>query len=226
MLHFDFKSDPLNIVIGFLLAATGLGFIGLFLFLKFHGELSGDFKISIIMVSCGVGLVWISSHWLMPTKIQLSWFHNRDFYWPKLRLPAEIIACIGCIMMLLQAIAIFTDTGGLPDWLMAILIGTPIVLAWFVIRILVPDAFPSHVFSERAVLQMSGTIRFFANLLIGMGWLGYIGILFIWFNGDVLLPSYWRLPSKAIASGLVSFLFASQVVTLHYGQLRTTDRDN
>jgi hypothetical protein len=217
-------------LIGLLLGAIGLGFIGLFLFLRIHGELSGDFKISAVMVGCGVGLIWISLSWLMskqvPTSIEPNDKFERNEYvaihWLKLRRPGEIIAGVGCAAMLSHAIAISTHTGGLPNWLLGIVIGTPVVLAWFVAHILVPGAFPSEMYPDSVLLRMSVITRFFVNVLTRAGWFGYVGILFIWFRLQYVFSPYWRLTSEVFASILISLLFASQLLMLHYGQLRKT----
>lgn len=221
-------------VIGLFLCAIGLGFIGLFLFLKARGELSGDVKVSAVMVSCGVGLIWISSNWLISRPLRTRTEPNETIerrgiansYWLKLRRPGEVIAATGCAAMLANAATICTHAGGLPNWLLAIILGTAVVLAWLILRILVPGAFPSDLFPEAMLLRMSTIGRFLINLLMSAGWCGYVGILFIWFHFDVFLPPYWRVPSEILASALVSLLFASQLLLLHYGQFRQTSGDN
>lgn len=219
------SDDSFSIVdrlIGGLLCLVGLGFITLFFFLKLGGLLTGDFKVSAFMIGCGVLLLWIGANWLAP-KAELTAARRRpnlDRYWLALRRPGEALAVSGCGLMSLHVVGLVVNKHWLPDWLLWAVVVGPVVLACFIVRILVPGAFPSHVFARDAVLRWSAATRLLVNSISRIGWFGHIAILFLWFGLDQSVPREWRLPAQVLASWLISVLFALQWLQLHYGEVR------
>jgi hypothetical protein len=95
-----------------------------------------------------------------------------------------------------------------------------VVMAWFINRISAGDTFPSRPFRQSAFARRSRTARMLVNLVVRVGWFGHWAMLLYWFRADVLLTGAWALTLRVAVSLLISLLYASQVLVLHFGNLR------
>ena len=218
------NSPIMDQIIGVLLCLAGLAFIALLIMLKLGGQLAGDLKASGFLFSTGVALLWIGGRWVIscperqPTANQQK---NLGQFLVKLRGAAESIAALGCVLMLARAVAICGGWRWPPTSLLSVLVATPIVIGLFTVRILVPGAFQSSPFSDVTIALWSSATRLCMNTLLRTGWVGYFAIPVAWPYFHALVPSAWRPAIQVLASVLLSVLYASQLLTLHFGRIRT-----
>jgi hypothetical protein len=219
----ELNARLLGRLVGGFLCLAGLSFIILLVFLKVGGQLSGDVKVSVFMAGCGVLLLWLGSNWFSAKERSTTADPQPAFdpFWLSCRRPVEALAALGCAAMLCHAIASALHRPGLPNWLLWVLIAAPVIVAWYILRIFKPEAFPSHVFPESSAARRAAPARLLVRSVLQIGWLGYVGILSFWFQFDALVPSEWRVPVQSTASLMVSLLFASQVLLIHFGELRS-----
>lgn len=217
------NSRLMDQIIGMLLCLVGLAFISLLITLKLGGELAGDLKVSGFFLGTGAVLIWIGGRWMISRPEQMTTNQQKklDQFLLKLRGAAELIAAVGCILMLARAVAICRGWDWPSTWVLNILAATPIVIGLFTVRILVPGAFRSNLFSDVTIASWSSATRLFVNTLLRIGWVGYFAIPVAWPHFDALIPSAWHSAIQVLTSALISLLYAAQSLTLRFGRIKT-----
>jgi hypothetical protein len=174
-------------------------------------------------------LLWIGGNWLIsrPEQSTANQPNNLDQYLVKLRGAAEFIAATGCVLMFTHALAICAGWSWLPTSVLSTFVAMPIVIGLFAVRVLMPGAFQSSLFPDVTIARWSRATRLCVNTLLRIGWLGYLAIPAAWPHFDALTPSAWRPEVQALASTLIALLYASQLLILHFGRIRTLpDRED
>lgn len=215
----------LSKVVGTFLCLIGLGFIVLLVRLRVVGLLTGDIKVSVVMIGFAALLLWVGTSWLLSSGKQEAQ-RSADTVRPsltgpllKLRRPVEIIAAAGSALMVFQIIALIVDIDAYPTWLLSILVLAPVPVAWFIVRISAADAFPRRALPQDGLADWSRTARLLVPLLVRIGWFGYAAMLLYWFRVDAILPGRLALAARILISLLIALLYASQVLILHFGDV-------
>lgn len=210
---------------GAFLILIGFGFLLLLVKLRKDGELSGDFGVSAFMISFGSVLILTGSAFWSP-RLKRADREGRDTldrYVLKSRPVVELLAATGGLFMVGHVVALCLGVHWPPRTAVWILILTPIATGLMTLRILMPHAFQSGLFANEILERWSALTRVFINLLLRAGWAGYFGIVLIWAELKGFLPKGWRPALEILASSLISALYASQVLVLHFGRTRDAD---
>lgn len=208
--------------IGVLLVLVGIGFVALFVLLKLGGALSGDWQVSAFMLASGAVLMYVGTSFLGPPA-QAPRPRQRDNLEPtllKLRPVTEVLAGAGCALMSVHAVAAYVGIPWPGAQMLRILIVGPIVIGLFALRILVPGAFRTGVFSSELVNGWRAGTRIAMNGLLWSGWLGYLAIPVVWPDIKGYIPRPWQSATEGTASLMIAVLYASQVLILHWGRMR------
>jgi len=208
-------------LIGSLIAVAGMAFLILLIFLRVSGQLIGDIKVSLFFLCTGGVLVWIGCAWLFskPEPQQELEEHNYDCYFLKLRRPVEWGAAVGMLLTLIRASSLLYGVDLMPTKATWAFVATPILIGGLTLRILKPGAFQSGVFPAEVVSRWSVATRKVVNVLVRVGWLGYPGIALAWPD----TPWAGHIGVQIVASILISLLYASQVLVLHFGETRLSE---
>jgi hypothetical protein len=210
---------------GILLLLVGLAFLVLLAALKHGEQLAGDLKVSAFMLCVAAILIWTGSRFLKPSPESLP-IKRQDNLGPhllRLRPAAELMAALGCLLLLCRIVSTFAGFLWPPEPLFVGLLAGPVVIGLFALRILVPGAFQSSVFPSGLVKTWSKNTRRLVNLVLQAGWLGYFAIPLAWCGLDAHIPGPWGRVLQLVACLLISVLYASQTLVLHLGDMRNSE---
>lgn len=216
--------SALGTLIGVLLVLVGIAFLLLVLLLRVRGELAGDIKVSTLLFCVGVILIWVGCTFLFSSQRphESVCCSENDRYILTLRGPVEFGALVGLILSVIQATAVLYGADWVPARTLWAVDAAPVLIGLFALRILKPGAFQSGVFRDDVISRWSVPTRKLVSLLLRIGWLGYLVILLTWSGLQDLVPWTEHVSVRFTARMLISLLYASQVVVLHFGQTRPT----
>jgi hypothetical protein len=211
-------------LVAFLLALTGLAFLALLTFVKVRGDLAGEAKVSAFLLITGAILISIGCSWLFskqrtnaPARL---YDYNRYLF--RLRRHVEFVAAAGLIFTAIRAMALLGGADWVPRGGLLVLAWTPVLVGLFALRVLPSGAFQSGLFPDDLVSRWSVPTRKTVILLIRIGWFGYPALLLVSPGFHDLAPWTEGVNVQFAASVLISLLYASQVMVLHFGKTRPT----
>jgi hypothetical protein len=212
-------------IIGICLALVGLGFLVLLVALKHGRQLAGDLKVSVFIFGCGVALIWTGSNFLMssPEEPKVARRNSLERILVRLRPGGELLAAIGCVLMLSRIIALLRGAAWPPEALLEGLLVGPVVVGLFTLKILMPGAFQTGLFPHPVVQNWSANIRHLLDILLRVGWLGYFAIPLALPDVGAHIPAPWRGIAQIVACSLIFILYASQLVVLRFGAIRRSE---
>jgi hypothetical protein len=207
---------------GALLLLVGLAFLLLFAFLKGSGQLNNDLKISAFMIAIAAILIWTGYRFLQvrPLSTIMEQANTAVPVLMSLRIPAEILATIGCLSMFCHAVYILIGHSWPSEPVLTVMLVGPVVIGQIVLRTLSPDALQSGVLRPELINRFSGLAGTLAAMLLRVGWLGYIAIIFAWPEVNTRIPATGSRMVQVLAAVLVSALYVSQALMLHCGERR------
>lgn len=191
-------------VLGLFLSFIGVGFFGILLFVAVTGQLDGNITVATFLfsagaVTLGAGIGWFFGRW--PSVGLVSERVTR--LKPKLRVPSELAAIVGCVLIASHAAMLSLGSQILPDPLVWSLVGFPVILAWI--------AKDFVLTSTHLDPGLRTAIRILGNL-------GYVAIfVLVWPRIADLFPAAQRTLLCLVGFTVISILYACQAVTLHFG---------
>jgi len=214
----------LSRIVGTLLIFAGLTFVAFVVGLamsdsrKLPGHLTGV----LFMLGSGTLLVWAGWSFLRPERED----GGNVGQWPRFGAPAagrpvvELLAMSGCGLMLAHAVALSTGSSWPPAPLLLVLVTAPVGTGLLTLWILVPGAFRSGLFANDVWGRWHRGAHLVVKTVLTVGWAGYLAIPLAVLDlyADALSP--WYPGAQILVSSLISVLYASQVLALHYGRLR------
>lgn len=216
----------LDRLFGVLIALVGLAFLALLALLRTNGELAGDLKVSAFLFCAGAILLCIAGKWLLSrqrTDESVQVPHDQcDHHLLSLRRLVEFCAAVGCALTGARAVALLYGGDWVPRSMLWALASAPVLIGLFTLRILTPGAFQSGLFPNDVVRRWPGFTRGLLKLLLRIGLLGYPAIALVWPDVQDLATWAKRVTVQAFASIFITLLYASQVVVLHYGRMRSS----
>jgi hypothetical protein len=213
----------LSRIVGTLLILTGLGFVLLTAVAatSYAATVSGYLLAPLVMLSFGAFLVWIGYAFLKPepagqTGARQRLEVNRPLI--KYRPIIELVTATGCGLMLGRAVILCTGRNWLSVGMLQLLMAIAVCAGLLARGILVP--FQSGLFTNDVWSHWPPVTRFLVTAILRIDWTGYLAVFFLFFDVEAKLQSPWGRMADVIASSLVSLLFASQFLALHFGQTR------
>lgn len=209
-------------LIGALLVLVGLAFFVLLAVLKHGGQLTGDLRVSGLMSGSGAVLIWTGYRFLTANSEQPKTARQKNFdLFPlKLRSPGELIAAAGCVLMVCRIVSVLSGAPWPSGSLFEAALVAPVVIGLFALKLWVPAAFQSSLFPDVVAQKWSPIIRQLLSILIRVGWLGYPAIFLAWPDVASHIPVSARIFTDVIAYSAICLLYASQIVVLHFGNMR------
>jgi len=209
-----------NTIVGTCLLVVGLAFLVLLGVLRYGGQLAGDVKVSAFMLGVAGVLMWCGCGFLRTC-------HDGHISEGRagvgasvllgLRISAEVAAALGCMSMLAHVAFMVIGCSWPPRPVFISLLVGPVVIGQTILRVLAPDAFEVGVFPRELVEGWSTAARRVVTLFLRVGWLGYIAIPLAWPGVSARIPAQWGRAIEIIGDSLISALYASQVLMLHFG---------
>jgi hypothetical protein len=96
----------------------------------------------------------------------------------------------------------------------------PFATGLLTVEILAPGAYRYNPFASDVWDRWSQGTRFVVKTILRIGWFGKIAALAVLFHLHIEVLGASRLVAEVVASSLISLLYASQVLVLHFGQIR------
>jgi small-conductance mechanosensitive channel len=221
------KRNSLNMLdkaFGVLLVLVGLVFLSLLTLLKLSGELAGDLKVSTFFLCTGAIFVWIGCMWFFskPQPHAPRPQDKNDRYLLRLRRPVEFGAAVGLMLMGMRAVALLYGADWVPTSALWALVLAPVLIERLALRILRPG-----LFSDYIVSRWSAPTRRLVDLLLRIVWVaGFPAMLLALPGIQDLVAWTGRISVQFVASTFISLLYASQVLVLHFGQVRQRQGEN
>ncbi len=173
------------------------------------------FVVAAILIWTGYGFLRVDPHGPKAQK--------QDSLTPQVlrfRTAVEVIAATGCILLWCHIVFALSGRFWPPEPVFTVLLVGPVMIGHIVVRMLVPGAFQFGVFPTELTERWSGSTRRLITCFLRVGWLGYIAILLAWPDINVRMPVPWGRNVEMISCFVISILYATQVVVLHFGDLR------
>jgi hypothetical protein len=218
-------------IVGTSLVLVGSGWIVGLAVLLAHSETwgaPGYLLGTVFMFGLGALLIWIGWTFLRPDQEREEKFNkwrNLGRFLVKCRRTIEFLAEIGCGLMLGHAIALFLDTDWPSTAWLSILIRAPIGIGLLTLGLLAPTAYRSGPFETDVWIRWSAGMRFFMKMFLRVAWTGYLIALWDALDVHIRTLARWHESTQIVSTLLVSLLYASQVVVLHFGRIREPTPD-
>jgi hypothetical protein len=221
----------LSRIVGVSLLLVGVGFFVLFAVVATSVAPSEAWKLSqylsmaLFMVGFGASLVWIGWTFLRPepqreAELELDRWPDLERSLVKCRPMVQFFAAAGCGLVLAHAIGLCTGFRWPSADLAWILSIAPVATGLLTLGIVAPGGSPSGPFANDVWNRWSPGTRFVAKMILRIGWLGNIAVLAALFHLHLGVLKSWELTTEIAASLLISLLYASQVLLIHFGRIR------
>jgi hypothetical protein len=179
--------------------------------------------LALFMVGFGALLVWIGWTYLRPEpqhEVMAERWSDVERWVVKSRRAVELLAATGCGLMLAHAIALCSGVRWPSAALVWIVSIAPVFTGLLTLGIVAPGAYRYNPLASEAWDRWSPGNRFVVKMILRIGWLGNIAVLATLYHLHMNVLGPLRLAAEVMASALILLLYASQVLVLHFGQIR------
>lgn len=186
-------------------------------------RLPGYVQGALFGLAFGIALVWIGWTFLRLKPERERKAGMRE--WLDIRLLAyrrelELLAATACGLMLARVAALCVGVDWPPAGLLWALTSAPAAIGLLTLKILAPGAFQSGLFANEAWHRWSPGARLVVQMVLRVGWIGYVAAFLAMLDLCTGAFGRWRPAAQIVASSLVSLLYASHVLVLHFGRVR------